>query len=303
MKIFKYLFAFLLLSTSAFSQGSRQIQSGDVTGALGYTPLRSIGAMLGPNITCGAGLSCSLNTMSVSGAGSSGQIQFNNSGVLGGFTMTGDATINTSTGALTLSTANPTPGSFGSASQCVSITTNGKGLITAASQTACVPASLNASQLTSGTIPAARTNGHQNGTATNDNAAAGEIGEFISSTVLAGSAVSLTSGAAANITSISLTAGDWDCSGLTVSNPNAATTQSGNYGWISSVSATVPTVPNNGGIGAALYAAPAGSGVFVAVPTHRISLASTTTTYLSTLSVFAVNTNSAYGWIGCRRAR
>lgn len=137
MKIFKYLFAFLLLSTSAFSQSSRQIQSGDVTGALGYTPLRSIGAMLGPNITCGAGLSCSLNTMSVSGAGSSGQIQFNNSGVLGGFTMTGDATMNTSTGALTLSTANPTPGSFGSASQCVSFTTNGKGLITAASQTAC----------------------------------------------------------------------------------------------------------------------------------------------------------------------
>ena len=142
MKIFKYLFAFLLLSTSAFSQSSRQIQSGDVTGALGYTPLRSIGAMLGPNITCGTGLSCSLNTMSVSGAGSSGQIQFNNSGLLGGFTMTGDATINTSTGALTLSTANPTPGSFGSASQCVSITTNGKGLITAASQTTCSPASV-----------------------------------------------------------------------------------------------------------------------------------------------------------------
>lgn len=162
---------------------------------------------------------------------------------------------------------------------------------------------LNASNLSSGTIPAARTNGHQNGTATNDNAAAGEIGEFISSTVLVGSAVSLTNSTAANITSVSLTAGDWDCSGLTVSNPNAATTQSGNYGWISSVSATVPTAPNNGGLGAAVYAAPAGSAVMVTIPTHRISLASTTTTYLGTLSIFAVNTNSAYGWIGCRRAR
>lgn len=164
---------------------------------------------------------------------------------------------------------------------------------------------LNASQLTSGTVPAARTNGHQNGTATNDNAAAGEIGEFISSTVLAGSAVSLTNGAAANITSISLTAGDWDCSALTVTKPDAQTTQSSNYGWVSSVSATVPTVPNNGGISAALYAAAAGNSVFITVPTHRISLASTTTTYLSALSNFAgvVSINSAYGWIGCRRVR
>jgi len=39
---------------------------------------------------------------------------------------------------------------------------------------------LNATQLTTGTIPAARTNGHMNGTATNDNAAAGEVGEYVS---------------------------------------------------------------------------------------------------------------------------
>lgn len=54
-----------LFSANAFSQGSRQIQSGDVTGALGYTPLRSIGGVLGPNITCGTGLNCSSNTIGV----------------------------------------------------------------------------------------------------------------------------------------------------------------------------------------------------------------------------------------------
>jgi hypothetical protein len=53
--------------------------------------------------------------------------------------ITGDATL-AATGALTLATVNSNVGSFGSATQCVSITTNGKGLITAASATTCTPA-------------------------------------------------------------------------------------------------------------------------------------------------------------------
>jgi hypothetical protein len=51
------------------------------------------------------------------------------------------------------------------------------------------------------------------GTTTNDDASAGQFGEVISSTILAASAVALTTGTAANVTSISLTAGDWDVRG------------------------------------------------------------------------------------------
>lgn len=41
----------------------------------------------------------------------------------------------------------------------------------------------------------------------------GIVGEYVESTVFAGSGVTLTSGAAKNVTSLSLTAGDWDCTG------------------------------------------------------------------------------------------
>lgn len=54
-------------------------------------------------------------------------------------TVSGDATL-AATGALTLATVNSNVGSFGSATQCVSFTANGKGLITAASATTCTPA-------------------------------------------------------------------------------------------------------------------------------------------------------------------
>jgi hypothetical protein len=50
-----------------------------------------------------------------------------------------DATIS-GTGAVTFATVNANVGSFGNATNCVSFTTNAKGLITAASQTTCTPA-------------------------------------------------------------------------------------------------------------------------------------------------------------------
>lgn len=52
--------------------------------------------------------------------------------------MSGDATA-AGGGAVTFATVNANVGSFGSASNCVSLTVNAKGLITAASQTACAP--------------------------------------------------------------------------------------------------------------------------------------------------------------------
>ncbi len=59
------------------------------------------------------------------------------------------------------------------------------------------------------------------GTTTNDNATAGDVGEFVDSGVSGTSAATTTTNI--NVTSISLTAGDWDVGGTVEFNPNAAT--------------------------------------------------------------------------------
>jgi hypothetical protein len=67
--------------------------------------------LAGTNITLtpGAGtLTVSSSGGSASAGGTNGQIQFNSSGPLGGFTLSGDGTLNTSTGAITITKTNGT---------------------------------------------------------------------------------------------------------------------------------------------------------------------------------------------------
>ena len=52
------------------------------------------------------------------------------------------------------------------------------------------------------------------GTATNDSATAGNVGEYVSSAVTPAYPITLTSTQYADVTSISLTAGDWDVTGM-----------------------------------------------------------------------------------------
>lgn len=144
------------------------------------------------------------------------------------------------------------------------------------------------------------------GTTTNDSANAGSVGEYITSTVLTGSAVSLSNGTAANVTSVSLTAGDWMCAGNLAYNANGATTVAAASGWVSTVSAAFPTVPNSGSYStwaqATTVTVPNGMPVLSLSPA-RFSLAGTTTVFLEGSSSFAANTMSIYGFIGCRRMR
>lgn len=91
-------------------------------------------------ITAGANINVAatpgLVTIKVVPAGTSGQIQYNNAGVLGGFTVSGDATLNTSTGVLTLATVNANVGTWGDGLHVAQITLNAKGLATAAASVA-----------------------------------------------------------------------------------------------------------------------------------------------------------------------
>lgn len=141
------------------------------------------------------------------------------------------------------------------------------------------------------------------GTTLADNANAGSVGEVISSSIPVGSAVALTSGTPANITSISLTAGDWQCWGNVVTNPAGTTTQTALTGAISTTSAAFLAAPNGGGSVSLPYSAPAGQGIEVPVGQVRLNVSTTTTAYLVISSTFATSTNAGYGFIGCRRVR
>lgn len=139
------------------------------------------------------------------------------------------------------------------------------------------------------------------GTNTNDSASTGYVGEVVSSSIAVGSAVSLTNATAANITSISLTAGDWDLSGQVVLVFSATpTTIIGN---INTTSATLGTIGLSSPYMGLSVTFTAGFTQYLGLPTGRISLSGTTTVYLIGYGTFGAGTGSAYGWIMARRAR
>lgn len=160
--------------------------------------------------------------------------------------------------------------------------------------------------LTNDTIGAKYSIGGQaifSGTATNDSAATGQVGEFVSNAIGSGSAISLTTSTPANITSISLTAGDWDVWGNIAFSPGATTTVSNLIASIGTTSASV------GGFSQAASQLPFPASfvpnlvISVLPPAQRLSLSATTTVYLVANSSFATSTLSAYGSLNARRRR
>jgi hypothetical protein len=143
------------------------------------------------------------------------------------------------------------------------------------------------------------------GTTTNNNASAGNVGEFINSTVAWGSSVSFTSGNVLGLTSISLTAGDWDVWGSVFFYGGATTTVSVlacSIGTVSgSLNQTAPTYGEQNFVGATIFADGAQS---VPCGPARFSLASTTTIYLNGYTVFGTSTCVEYASsISARRVR
>lgn len=138
------------------------------------------------------------------------------------------------------------------------------------------------------------------GTTTNDNAAAGYVGEFVTSTLASGSAISLTTNVVANVTSITLTPGDWDVFGA-VNYAHSAATTSNYSGGTSTTSATL-------GSQGTYFTLPFGvsassAAVRQAVPTVRISVSVNTIVYLVALATISGGTVSAHGTINARRVR
>src|SRR5262249_30831282 len=119
-----------------------------------------------------------------------------------------------------------------------------------------------------------------NGTTTNDNAGTGDVGEIIESSVAPGSGVSLTTGVSANVTTISLTPGDWDAWGTMSFSPAVTTTMTELSGCVHSVSATFPTRPGSGAYVDLVLPFTTGNPQTFPLGKRRFSLATTTTLYL-----------------------
>lgn len=136
------------------------------------------------------------------------------------------------------------------------------------------------------------------------NAVAGNIGELISATIVAGSAVSLSTGSGITITSIVLTAGDWDISAQACVTGNASTTFTGVRASLSTTIATENTVAPF--FNAQSFNAFALLGTFdygCAISPIRVSISGSTTYYLIIRANFATSTCSGYGSIRARRVR
>jgi hypothetical protein len=143
------------------------------------------------------------------------------------------------------------------------------------------------------------------GTNTNDSAAAGYVGEYTESSIALASAVTLTSGAASNVTSISLTAGDWDVSADVTYSPDATTNFT--LAW-HSISNTSATQDSTTGGAYNIYRFPAGNVPVAGFNTAGIGpvrklLSGTTTIYLVAQSTFTIAAMKAFGILRARRVR
>lgn len=143
------------------------------------------------------------------------------------------------------------------------------------------------------------------GISTNTSAAAGYVGEVISSSVDS-SSVSMSNGTAKTLTSISLTAGDWNVWGAVQSAPAAGTTTSSFIGAISLTNNTLPGVTTLDVTQMLVFtqlAFASGLGACISVPPSIITISSTTTVYLVASFNFAASTMNAGGAIIARRIR
>jgi hypothetical protein len=144
------------------------------------------------------------------------------------------------------------------------------------------------------------------GTATNNSATAGNVGEELKTTVASGSAVSLTTATSTNLASVSLTAGDWDVFVTYIYIPGATTSITQLSQGISTTSATLPTTTTGAGDYTVLSTAatvPGSNNISQTVGPFRVSLSGTTTTYAVARPTFTVSTLTVYGSIRARRIR
>ncbi len=135
------------------------------------------------------------------------------------------------------------------------------------------------------------------GTTTNNNAAAGSVGEVLTANN-DGAPVTLTNATATNIVTLSLTAGDWDVFGNCTFLQGTALTLGQCVVTLSS--AAFPNVAFR-----SILQLTSGTAMAIALPAPllRVSIASTTTVYLVGMAIDTVSGATGQGQITARRIR
>jgi hypothetical protein len=142
------------------------------------------------------------------------------------------------------------------------------------------------------------------GTTTNNNANAGSVGEYVESVILSGSPVSLTTATDTNLTSISLTAGDWDVEGYINYLAGSGTATTNQSAGLTSTSATMPALDSPARTTQLLAVTGNGSTPHtIPSPRVRFSLSATTTIYIVARIGFPSGTVTMNGSIRARRVR
>lgn len=144
-------------------------------------------------------------------------------------------------------------------------------------------------------------NGIIKGTTTNDNAAAGKVGEYIESVVAVNTAFPAT-GVFGDLNSISLTPGDWDISAILTASAAGGTVTVIQMG-ISTNSGNTITGLVRGSNKVEVFPCTSTTDSSGAVPVYRISISTTTTFYQKYSSNFTVATPQAVGRLSARRTR
>ena len=131
------------------------------------------------------------------------------------------------------------------------------------------------------------------------NASAGVVGEFLS--IDPGVNVALTTGTTTNVTSLTLTAGDWDVSGYIRLIPDAGITINGFTSGVTTTSAGTPAPINRMYVPVAY---PAGQGPLFPLGRNRFNVSASTTIYLIVNATFGgTGALNSQGAITARRIR
>lgn len=133
----------------------------------------------------------------------------------------------------------------------------------------------------------------------------GSVGEIMYSEVLSSAPTAILTNTIVPLTTISLSAGDWELHGSAGFTGGATTMVKYYHVWIASTTGTEPNsaIVNGrsfGTVGVAIYA----QGNFgITIRDGFLQAAGTTTIYLNVRSIFTISTTSSYGRVWARRVR
>jgi hypothetical protein len=138
------------------------------------------------------------------------------------------------------------------------------------------------------------------GVTNGSDATAGQVGEWLSSVVATPAGIGNNN--PTNVTSLSLTAGDWDVRGEVWFNLGSGTTGSCEAG-ISTVTSGLPAAPGTGSRTTQVFTHQPNTGQVLPLATCRISLSAPATVWLIALVGFTSGTTTVRGRMDARRVR